>query len=147
MRVAPKSEKEIAEMGLWPAGVYGFEILEAEETTSKSGNDMIRLSVRLFDDHGNYTNVYDYLLEQMAAKLRHCAEVCGVLTDYENGELSAVSLIGKTGRCKLIVQKDKAGQYPDRNAIADYVRAKDTNGGSTVPPKARKADLDDEIPF
>ena len=41
MKVTPKTEKEIAEMGLIPAGTYDFEVKNAEDQVSKaSGNDL-----------------------------------------------------------------------------------------------------------
>ena len=67
----------------------------------------------------------------------------------------ADEMIGRTGRCKLNVQKDKTGQYPDKNGIADYLKSKTPNA-APKPAAARQkmaagagmgADLDDEVPF
>lgn len=156
MRTTPKSEKEIAEEGLWKPGICDFEVLEAEDTVSKnSGAEMIKLRVKIFNEDGESQTVFDYLLDSMPGKLRHAAAAFGVLADYERGSFDAFSCIGKVGKCKVSIQKDKTGQFPDKNGIADYiVPAPETDGPrSTARPaaparqKAPAGDIDDEIPF
>lgn len=139
MKFKPKSEKELAEANLWPVGEYAFEILEAEEAQDKSGNDMLKLKVKVFKDGGGSQNIFDYVSgEWMEYKLRHLADVCGQLDQYESGELEAYTLVGKTGYCKVNVSKDKTGQYPDKNGIADYL----------VSGKSKPKIVDDsDIPF
>lgn len=151
MRVAPKTAQEIAEAGLWPAGIYDFEIIEAEDTTSKtSGNDMIKLKVKIFNESGQSQNLFDYLLDAVAYKLRHAAEAFGLLDEYEAGGFDAIDCIGKTGQCKVKIDKDKSGAYPDKNGIADYIVTPSVVGMVKAEKKARVAgggDLDDSIPF
>lgn len=149
MRFQPKSEKEIAESNLLPEGEYPFEISGGEDKVSKSGNEMIELLVRVYKPDGNFSIVHDYLLESIAYKLRHAAETCGLLEKYEAGELKGQDFIGKTGMLKLKIQKDKAGQYADRNTVADYI-VKD--GEKAELPKAKAGTVGailegDEIPF
>lgn len=141
MKFQPKSEKELAEANLWPVGEYAFEVLDAEEAADKNGNDMFKLRVKVFKNDGASQNIFDYVSASwMEFKLRHLAEACGVLDDYEKGEIEAYQLVGKTGKCKVNVSKDKTGQYPDKNGIADYIVA---SAGSTKPA----VDDDDQIPF
>lgn len=153
MKFDPKSEKDIAEAGLWPVGEYDFEVKDASEETSASGNDMIKLTLHVFNNDSERITVFDYLVhtEKAAYKVRHFAEATGMLAQYERGELSSDECVFKTGRCKLGIKKDKAGQYPDKNAVADYVKA--TGAVKTAAPAARAkqpasaGDFDDEIPF
>ncbi len=155
MKFAPKTEKECAEAGLFPKGEYDFEVVKAEETVSKaSGNDMIALTLKVYDQDGGSTLVNDYLLEKLPLKLRRAAEVCGLLEDYETGQLHAADMVGKPGRVKLTIQSDKNGQYPDRNSVQDYVVQKAPEGGWGPAPGAavasrprEMADLDDDMPF
>lgn len=154
MRTTPKTEKEIAEANLWKPGVCDFEVLEAEDTISKtSGDDMIKLKVRIFNEDGDNQIVFDYLLDSMPGKLRHAAAAFGLLTKYENGGFEAFECVGKTGQCKVAVQKDKNGQFPDKNGIADYivpdvkVPEPRKTAASTMAPAGGRRDLDDEIPF
>lgn len=152
MQVTPRTEREIMELNLWPAGVYSFEIAEAKESISQSGNEMIKLTLNVYNDEGKVKKVFDYLMntEVMAFKLRHCSEVCGLLADYENGTLSDYKFDGKTGHLKLDIRKDKNGQYPDQNAVIDYVVKRenvDLNAPISKPVSRPAPALDDDIPF
>ncbi len=157
MKFQPKTEKEIEEMNLWPAGEYAFEIL-AEATLgsnhymtcdkiSKSGNEMIQLVVKVFSADSGFRIIIDYLLESMPFKLRHAAHACNLLPQYQDGLLEANDFIGKQGYLKLKIDKDKTGQYADKNAIADYV----PDDNAPPLPKAKKEKVEDfisdEIPF
>ena len=152
MKFTPKSDKEIAEEKLLPEGQYPFEISGGEDTTSKAGNDMIKLTVRVFKDDGTFVLVSDYLMEQMLYKIKHACDACGLTEKYNAGELLGSDFIGRTGELKLKIQEDKTGQYQARNSIADYIVPKE--GESPVkPPKdnldklIEGDDLEDEIPF
>lgn len=144
MKFAPKSEKEIAEENLIKPGFYDFEVVDATEKTSKSGNEMIELKLNVFDGDSPRI-VIDYLLESMAFKLRHAADACGLLPNYEAGSLLADDFKGKSGKLKIKIDKDKSGQYADKNGVGDYVKREATAipDGRPVAP----ADLDDSIPF
>lgn len=151
MRFQPKTENEIAAAGLFPAGEYNFEITDASEETSKAGNDMLKLVATVYNGAGQQTLVFDYLVdtERTAYKIRHFAAAVGLLPAYERGQLTAPDCVGRAGRCKLAIVKDKNGQYPDRNGIADYLAP----AGGAAPSRtaamagAPSRDLDDEIPF
>lgn len=120
MQFAPKSEQELKSENLFAEGDYDFEVLEAEETRSKKGNDMIKLKLNVLDRSGNSRWVYDYLLESMGFKLRHFCEGTGLLSKYDQGTLTARDCIGRSGICKLQVE-DASGAYPAKNSVADYV--------------------------
>lgn len=147
MRYTPKSEKEIAEERLLPEGEYPYQISGAIEKTSKSGNDMIELTVRVFKPDGSFVLVTDYLLESLAYKLRHAAVACGLEKIYDAGTLTADNFIGKEGMLKLGIQKDKNGQYPDRNSVKDYIVPKDGEAKVVIPKDSLTKILEDEIPF
>lgn len=155
MKFQPKTDKELAEMNLWQPGNYSFEIIEqanlgqdfirTEDRISKSGNDMIQLVLIVHNDNGGFRIMRDYLMEAMPHKLKHASETCGLLDKYETGELSAHEFVGKSGTLELKIEKDKSGQYPDKNAVRDYIVNNDTD--ITPLPAKDSADIDDEIPF
>ena len=152
MKFTPKSDKELAEERLLPEGEYPFEISGGENTISKSGNDMIKLTVRVFKDDGTFNLVDDYLLEAILYKVSHACKACGLQDKYESGQLSGEDFIGKTGMLKLGIQKDKDGNYPDRNTIKDYIVPKDGDApvapkGSVAADKAKPTVEEDDIPF
>ena len=141
MQVSPKTDRELATANLFPAGEYDFEVVDAKDTVSKAGNDMIVLNLRVYDGMGSSRFVYDYLLDQMAYKVKHAAEACGLLKDYESGKLDAASFVGKTGRVKLTIQASKDPQYDDKNVVKDYVVKLEEK------PQGTTSDLEDSIPW
>ena len=152
MRVTPKTENEVRDSGLWPVGEYDFEIVSSIEKLSQSGNEMIELKVKIFDEDGKSITLFDYLLESVAYKLRHCSSACGVIDKYESGELSGSDFLGKTGRLKLRIQPEKNG-YPAKNSISDYVvpsgnvvKSSPRPAAKSPPPTPSTMD-DDDIPF
>lgn len=148
MKFTPKTEKEIEEANLWGVGEYDFTITEGTDTQSKAGNDMIVLTVQVYNEQGGYKIITDFLLEAIEYKLRHAAEACGLLEQYETGFLEGLMFKGKSGRCKLGIEKDKTGQYADKNRITDYLVDKSkrsANGGAAT--QTAQNDLNDEIPF
>ena len=122
MNFQPKTEKECAPP-LLPAGVYAFEIITAVDKISKNNNEMIELKVRLFspEDGEACRVIFDYLMASLAYKLRHCAYAVGVGPKYESGTLTAEDFNMCSGKCLVGIQKDKEGQYPDKNIIKDYL--------------------------
>lgn len=147
MRFEPKTEAEVASGDLWQPGTYDFEISEATEEVSKAGNEMIKLKLLIYNEDGNRRVVFDYLMEKVPYKLRHCAVACGLQNKYESGVLTADDLIGHAGRCKISIRKDKTGQYPDQNQIADYLVEEPRASQKRQSAPVVAADLDDEIPF
>lgn len=142
MRFQPKTEKELAAMNLIQPGIYDFEVWNANDKTSKSGNEMIELKLKIWDHSGQERIIFDYLLEVMAFKLKHFADTTGLSKKYEEGIISALDCIGKCGKLDLIIQKDKSGQYADKNTVKDYI----VEAKSTDTPGEDKI-FDDEIPF
>lgn len=140
MRFQPRTEQEVSAGGLWVKGTYDFEVVEAAEKQSSKGNDMVELVIRLYDKEGRTKKVFDWLVATTggAYKIRHFADATGMLGEYERGELEAFKMVGKVGRCEVAIKKDKAGAYPDKNSISDYVK-------SDTP--VNLPEQDDEIPF
>lgn len=147
MRFEPKTEEELNAGNLMANGEYDFEVADAEEQTSKkSGNDMIKLKLNFDGDEGRRHVVFDYLVGSEASlyKVRGFAEAVGLLPQYESGELQAVMMNGRTGRAKVeIDHKDKA--YPAKNVIRNYIKPK--NGAAPATKGNHHAVVDDEIPF
>jgi hypothetical protein len=146
MKFQPKTESEIKSENLLEPGVYDFEIMDAADKTSKAGNEMIELKICIYGADGNGVYIFDYLLESIAYKLRHACDACGLLDKYQTGTLAAADFINKTGKCKVATQKDKTGQYADRNGIADYIKHENLVHDDK-PTHSIAADLNDDIPF
>ena len=121
MRITPRSPEEIASMQVFSRGEYEFEVLARRDDVSRAENEMIVLTRWVSDANGASRFVTDYLLEKRPIKLRHAAEACGLLEQYEAGELAGTDFVGKTGKLTLTIEKDKNKKFPDKNAVADYV--------------------------
>lgn len=148
MRFEPKTDEELAKeaaaRGPLPAGVYDFEVLEADNAVSKSGNDMIAMVLTVYDDDGRTRKVKDWLLPSIPHKLKRAAYTCGLGKSYEAGMLDAEDFRGRPGKVKLKVERDVTGKYADKNAVQDYVMP-DAASAHRAPPKGD--DIGMEIPF
>lgn len=146
MRFEPKTQKQIDEESLLPAGTFVFLVASAEDKLSKAGNDMAEVKIKIEDESGRTFTVIDYLVatDGMAYKLRHFAETTGLLSEYEKGEMEAIIMEGRTGQCKIAVEPAK-GTYRAKNVVTDYVVGAET----AKAPAAQKtpALVDDEIPW
>ena len=151
MRVNPKTEEELQLMGLLQPGVYDFEVVEAQDKVSKSGNEMIALTLQVWDINGKPHTVYDYLLDAMSYKLRHFAESVGLLDKYLAGNIEASDCRLASAKVEIIIQKGGeklgGGSYPDKNSVKDYIVRK--GNLSIVPNNPTLADnsFNDDIPF
>ncbi len=149
MRFTPKTDQEIAEQNLIPKGVYHFEVLEASNQISKSGNEMIKLKLKVWTHDGKERVMFDYLLEAFAKKIKHFCEITGQLDKYETGCLFPEDCIFKMGKVEVGVEvgkpNDKGGMYPDKNTILDYIKSE----ADAAPATDKKADVpfDDDVPF
>jgi hypothetical protein len=128
---------------LFPKGDYEFLILEAEEKQSAAGNLMIALSIEVSDARGNKTTVKDYLVAKRAAKIRRAAYACGLGDRFNTGSMRDSDFIERRGRLRLGIEKDKTGEYPDKNIVVDYLAA--TAKKSLPAPKLLEAPRLDEI--
>jgi len=160
LRFTPKSEKEIEEERLIPEGTYGFEVTQAVQTESKSGNDMIKVMMKVFKPDGNFVFVTDYIVltDNMMYKLLHFCQATGLEEAYESGEFALddagalADFTGATGELKLGIQK--SDDYPDRNTVKDYIKAEASKAKKKTKLQLSKEaqkplddDLEDEIPF
>lgn len=149
MRFTPKTEQELQAMALVEPGEYSFQVIEALDQTAKSGNEMIKLKLKIWDNMGRERLIFDYVLEAMAFKLRHFCDATGLTEKYEAGELRASDCPGRAGKLDLSLetgkQKPEGGYYPDKNSVKDYIKS---DGVVAKPVEAAKDEFqDDTIPF
>lgn len=157
MQFNSRSREELARESLTPPGEYDFEIISAEETTSKKGNEMIKLKLRVFVENGEI-HVYDYLVAGMDYKLANFCDAIGRSDDYDDGEINADNLVGCAGKLKLVIEKEQKDKdtgevkWPAKNAVKTYIAGKKGQEKmaerrvKTAPTAAVKTD-DEEIPF
>jgi hypothetical protein len=120
----PKTEAEIKAMMLQHNGIYDFEVVEAEEGVSKSGNDMIVLKkVTVFSPNGTQNFAKDWLVGSDAplclAKLQGFCRTTGIIDKYMEGSLTAFDCEGLAGKCRVAISEDP--QYGRQVKIAEYI--------------------------
>ncbi len=126
-------KREFATQSLLPKGWYDFEVMEAEDTKSKkSGKDMIKLKLRVFNPNGGEKHVYDYLIETAPTHLFDFCESVGLENDYHAGTLTAQDCIGKSAKVKIAID-DKDENYEPKNVAKNYGSAQaQTEGPATA---------------
>jgi hypothetical protein len=118
LKFQPKTDEEIKRAGLVDPGTYDFEVMGAEDKTSKKGNPMTVVILKVFV--GERTReMKDYLLEVFPKKLKHFAYGIGMAKGYDDGYLDPRELVGKCGKVVVGVEDDP--QYGTKNVIEDYV--------------------------
>ncbi len=152
MTFKPRSEEEVKAAMLAPKGDYDFQVLEAEDTVSKSGNAMIKINIGIFRGEAMSNRVFDYLMPAMEAKLRHFCDTCGILAAYEAGTLSAEDCKGRSGRVKLIIEEDETGKYDPKNVVKDYICRGAKPLAGAVAPVTQATNVpelkdDSDVPF
>lgn len=154
MKITPRSVQEIESMGLMAPGFYSFVVKDAENCVSKTGNDMIKLTLSVQDANGFKHTLFDYLLQkgkQMEFKLRHFCEHTGLMDKYNAGELLAADCVDKAGVCEIVLQpgadKYDGTKYPDKNAVKDYMENKVSMSKAPTPEVTGHPAFEDDIPF
>lgn len=150
MKITPKTDAELQAANLLPEGKYPFEISGAVDAVSKSsGLPMIKLTVRAFDERNGIHLMSDYLpsSEKAAFKIKNVCKACGLLEQYEAGDVEPDMFIGKTGYLNIIVEDNP--QYGPQNKIKDYIVSDEpfkTNKAANKGKVAEELEGDD-IPF
>lgn len=140
---SPKTEEQLRVENLLKIGEYDFDVLSADDVTSKAGNPMIKVNLGIYEGDAIRARVFDYLLSAMEAKLRHFCDTTGLLTKYEDGSLSAVDCRGRAGRVKIGIEEAE-GSFPTKNVVKDYVVRK---AKPITPAPAAPRPEDDDVPF
>jgi len=116
-----------------PAGTYQFVIVDAQETTSKAGNNMLKVELDITGPKHAKRKIWDYIVESAGWKLKMLVESVGMTTFSHESEL-----VGK----ELTATIEIDGEY---NRITRYLKP-----GSAAKPTqdAPQADtMSDAIPF
>jgi hypothetical protein len=123
-------------------GEYTVEVVNAEETVSQKGSEMIELKVRAqpsgatFFDHLVFTESAFWKIDAFRAATGEN------VTPDQDVEIRADDLIGRTGRARLIVEEFNGRK---RNKIAAWLAPKPVNAAlNNGNPKPKD---DDNIPF
>ena len=130
-------------------GDYQVEVIDAIETVSKTGHEMIELKLKT--SAGSY--LYDFLVFIPNAfwKIDSFRAATGEeVTPEDDVEITADDLIGRTGTTRLIVEEYNGKK---RNKVAAWLTQRTgskpaATPAATPPTKPQpQSDEDDNIPF
>ena len=124
-------------------GNYEVEVIDAVESISKRGHEMIELKLRT--EAGSI--LYDFLvfIETAFWKIDAFRESTGEqVTPDEEVEINADDLIGRTGYARLVIEEYDGRQ---RNKVAAWLSKPASTPEITINPAPASSDDDDNIPF
>jgi hypothetical protein len=121
---------------LVPDGEYDATIVSAVEKSSKSGNPMMEVAVRVYVPGGQTVEILDWLMEAMSWKIQHLSKAIG--HDFAAGSLDPADVMDRNVRVRVATQDSP--QYGNQNRIGDYLGA----ASGTVK---KEAETDPDIPF
>lgn len=127
-------------------GEYTVEVVNAEETVSQKGSDMIELKLRV---QPSGATMFDHLVFMESAfwKIDSFRAATGeTVTPEEEVEIHADDLIGRTGRARLTVEEFNGRK---RNKIAAWLPPKPAAPApvAAATTATAKPKDDDNIPF
>lgn len=161
---AISEEEAMAErFQLLKEGEYDAIISASQDKVSSSGNDMMDMTLTVFDDDGKTHEIRDFLVftKPMMWKIVHCAGSAGIMPTYQAGKLCSDTITGKRVRVKVGIDTGKpipedrlngkpfGSCYPDKNKIEDYLKRDNvaSNNNSVPIPKFQEDVLDEDVPF
>ena len=130
-----------------PNGDYLVTVIEASETMSKAGDEMIKLKLEV-EGHG--VHLYDYLVATEASfwKIDTFRKAIGDrVVEGEEVELSAAALEGRQGHARLRIEEY---QGKKSNKVELWITDRvSTATPKTTPPAPAQAqpEVDDDVPF
>jgi len=162
MKYSPSTEKELRSAMVMDPGIYSFEVISAKDATSKKGNDMIELTLRVFpnDPDSGPRIIKDWLVAGSPLgelKINNFCHCVGIQDAYFAGEFSAFQCEGQAGSLRLTIQASE--QYGDQNSVKAYVvpkadQSEPVNGQAKAAADLTTKDLaealasaDKDIPF
>lgn len=150
MKFTPRSESEVSK--IFEKGNYKFEVIDANEKTSKNGNEMIHLKLSLYHNSipGKSTMVDTYLLSDnpnFEYLIRHFCVAVGLEDKYNLGTLEAPDCLGCKGIAKVTVEEDKTGNYPPKNRVVDFIEESSASHGLHINNNTNSDGLNDDLPF
>lgn len=122
MNFTPKTDEEIQRMLLIPDGEKCYaEVKESSNHISKEGKESIMLNLDIWEDVSVRCKLYVYLTPAFMLLFKHaCIAMLGQ-EKYDSGNIQAEDFLNKSCDVIIGIQKDKKGQYPDKNIVKDFV--------------------------
>ena len=90
--------------------------------SKSSGDRMIKANLHVIDSEGDVDALWVNIVHEHLYRLRDLCEAVGmpqVYKDYKRGILCLKELVGKEGRCELVIKHDN--NYGSKNEIKKFI--------------------------
>jgi hypothetical protein len=156
----PKNEEELSD--LLEEGEGTYQVIKAERK-EKDGFVMIVLTLKVWDKHGQFIQMTDYMKLDPGSnfcmrKVRHFCYSCGLNNEWDKGRFSAADCMNKSGKLVIATQKEstKDGKtHPAKSVVRDYSmdtanlqgavnilqKRRETQNGRDLPPVTAYDDI------
>ena len=133
----------------WPDGEYAASLKDAEETVSRSGNPMYKLTIEAYRDERKCL-LFDYaVIPDMLWKIKKLARAIGHLSTFEANKFDPSEFIGVNFRVVLDIEDNV--KYGEQNRIRDYLPKTQGAADQAKQAKANEPSMfdekDDDLPF
>jgi Protein of unknown function (DUF669) len=93
-------------------GEYQFQVIKCEHKSSKSGNPMFELTLKIWDATGSDYTARDWLLltEDAIFKIKRFWQCVGKPEMYEKGNCTEKDFVDQVGHCKTDVKPSDDGE-------------------------------------
>lgn len=149
MKFTPKTLQALREEMLLNPGIYKFMVKDAKDETSQNGNQMIKVTLEVYDLNHKPHLVTDYLMAShvsLEEKLNLFSYSVGIQDKYNMGEIVSSDCINKKGTVEIVVKppqpdkNDPSKTYQAKNVVKRYLI-------NTEPPKGSAEFVNDDVPF
>jgi hypothetical protein len=154
----PPTEEELDKMDLMEPGIYDFEVLKSTRKTSKSGNPMCEINVKVYGHDGSAKCFFDYLVFSPTGmcirKIKHFCESVGWGDKYKSNNIPE-EMEMLSGKLQLGIQEPKLKPEPNpnrefysaKNIVLDYIASSLKSSSNSISDKKEEPFHDDELPF
>lgn len=129
---------------LLPENWYECSVDRAEETTSKKGNAMMKVTFRVYAGNTQQL-IWEYFLPGTPASLTRFKKLCKAIgADFDAGEVTPEMLQGQSLEGFVKIHEDE--QYGDKNVVAQF-RAIGSAASTPQQVESAPAVADPNVPF
>jgi len=125
--------------------IYDADVIDAEDFTSKKGNECINLKLKIYGEGGETTTMYSTITAAYYPNLRGFCMSAGLYENLIEQDLRASDCLEKSVKIMTTTEKNKSGYFDVEQFVygdageAEYIEEKNKRS-ETVPS-------DDDIPF
>lgn len=152
----PMSREDVLKGDIIEDGIYPFEVLEANDTVSSTGNEMIKLKLKVYMPDNSYRIVFDNLMNAMKFKMGQFCYMANIGDKYESGDFEASDCLNVSGECHIYSQKSDNPKFDGQPAVKEYIlddkQAAEKSAAKAVRKKTKSTDTgesfeDDDVAF